>query len=446
MAPERFFLELSHPSELLRDAPHVVIVGGGFAGLRAAHVLAGKTVRVTLIDRRNFYLFQPLLYQVASGLVSQADVASPLRQMVGQAPNLQILLGEVDDLDVEANEVIFNDRRYRYDHLIIAAGAGSSYFGHDDWRAFATPMKTLEDAAAIRRQVLSALEEAEQTPDPARRQLLQSVVVIGGGVLEGLHRRCEGPPLVVTEVAAAGTGRQDQMVVAVAAVVEDHLPGLGVEVVDLAEQDLHIGGLAHHLAQGGGHVGLRHQSGGHLIEQGLKQVEIAPVDQGDPHRFPGQRMGCLETGKASAHDHHMGLLAQGEIRWGEFKEEALRCHGHWPVARTLCRFGGFGLLLSLDAANTGLIGSLIMSIASLEAFCARIAADADLRGQVHAAAGVDDIVAIAAAHGHDVDKTVLLREHARALSSASDQALAGINSWGDALMHCFGAEEAETEV
>jgi predicted ribosomally synthesized peptide with nif11-like leader len=87
-----------------------------------------------------------------------------------------------------------------------------------------------------------------------------------------------------------------------------------------------------------------------------------------------------------------------------------------------------------------------MSIASLEAFCARIAADADLRGQVHAAAGVDDIVAIAAAHGHDVDKTVLLREHARALSSASDQALAGINSWGDALMHCFGAEEAETEV
>ncbi len=181
MAPERFFLELDPPDVKLRDQPHVVIVGGGFAGLKAAHVLAGKAVRVTLIDRRNFNLFQPLLYQVASGLVSQADVASPLRQLVGQAPNVQILLGEVDDLDVDAREVIFNDRRYRYDQLILAAGATSSYFGHDDWRAFATPMKTLEDAAAIRRQVLSALEEAEQTPDPERRKLLQSVVVIGGG-------------------------------------------------------------------------------------------------------------------------------------------------------------------------------------------------------------------------------------------------------------------------
>ena len=181
MARERFFLELTPPSELLRDAPHVVIVGGGFAGLKAAHVLAGKAVRVTLIDRRNFNLFQPLLYQVASGLVSEADVASPLRQMVGQADNLQILLGEVDDIDVDAKEVIFNDRRYRYDHLIVAAGANSSYFGHDDWRAFAPPMKTLEDAAAIRRKVLTALEEAEQTPDPQKRLLLQSVVVIGGG-------------------------------------------------------------------------------------------------------------------------------------------------------------------------------------------------------------------------------------------------------------------------
>ena len=87
-----------------------------------------------------------------------------------------------------------------------------------------------------------------------------------------------------------------------------------------------------------------------------------------------------------------------------------------------------------------------MSIASLEAFCSRVAADDALRGQVHAAAGIDDIVAIAAAHGHDVDKTVLLREHARAVSKASDQALAGINSWGDALIHCFGAEQAETEI
>ena len=181
MAPERFFLELTPPTELLRNAAHVVIVGGGFAGLKAAHALAGKTVRVTLIDKRNFNLFQPLLYQVASGLVSQTDVASPLRIMLGQAPNVQILMGEVDDIDTSAQEVIFNDRRLHYDHLIVAAGATSSYFGHDEWAQFATPMKSLEDAYGIRKRVLGALEEAEQTPDPTKRRLLQSVVVVGGG-------------------------------------------------------------------------------------------------------------------------------------------------------------------------------------------------------------------------------------------------------------------------
>ena len=181
MAKERFYLELTPPSELLRDAPHVVIIGGGFAGLKAAHALAGKTVRVTLIDRRNFNLFQPLLYQVASGLVSATDVASPLRVMLGSAPNIQILMGEVDDIDPAAQVVAFGDQQLRYDHLIVAAGATSSYFGHDDWRVHATPMKSLGDAMAIRRQVLSALEEAERTTDTDRRQWLQSVVVVGGG-------------------------------------------------------------------------------------------------------------------------------------------------------------------------------------------------------------------------------------------------------------------------
>ena len=181
MAKERFFLELTPPSELLRDAPHVVIVGGGFAGLKAAHTLAGKTVRVTLIDRRNFNLFQPLLYQVASGLVSATDVASPLRVMLGSAPNIQILMGEVDDIDPAAQVVALGEQQLRYDHLIVAAGATSSFFGHDAWRVHATPMKSLGDAMAIRRQVLSALEEAERTTDTDRRQWLQSVVVVGGG-------------------------------------------------------------------------------------------------------------------------------------------------------------------------------------------------------------------------------------------------------------------------
>ena len=181
MAKERFFLELTPPSELLREAPHVVIIGGGFAGLKAAHALAGKAVRVTLIDRRNFNLFQPLLYQVATGLVSATDVASPLRVMLGAATNIQVLMGEVTDIDPTARAVTFDNHQLRYDHLIVAAGATSSFFGHDDWQAHATPMKSLSDATAIRQRVLSALEEAEHTTDPERRRLLQSVVVVGGG-------------------------------------------------------------------------------------------------------------------------------------------------------------------------------------------------------------------------------------------------------------------------
>jgi NADH dehydrogenase len=181
LAAQRFFLELEPPEESLRSAPHVVIVGGGFAGLKACQVLANQPVRVTLIDKRNFNLFQPLLYQVASGLVSAADVASPLRQMVGQAPNVQILLGEVTDIDPERREVVFNDRHYSYDHLILATGSGSSYFGHEEWRPLAPPMKILEHAQEIRRRVLMALEEAEQTPDPQLRRFLQAVVVVGAG-------------------------------------------------------------------------------------------------------------------------------------------------------------------------------------------------------------------------------------------------------------------------
>jgi len=181
MAAERFFLELEPPQTVRAEWPHVVIVGGGFAGLRACHVLRNQPVRVTLIDKRNFNLFQPLLYQVASGLVSEADVASPLRQMVGQAPNVQILLGEVSDIDPQAREIVFHDQRYRYDRLILASGSGSSYFGREEWRPLAPPMKILEHADEIRRRLLMALEEAEQTPEAQRRRFLQTAVVIGAG-------------------------------------------------------------------------------------------------------------------------------------------------------------------------------------------------------------------------------------------------------------------------
>ena len=181
MPQNHFYLELDPPAEAFRDCPHVVIVGGGFAGLKACHTLAGQPVRVTLIDKRNFNLFQPLLYQVASGLVSEADVASPLRQMVGQAPNIQILLGEVVAIDPELRQVELNGQRLGYDHLILASGSGSSYFGREEWRPLAPPMKILEHAEEIRRRLLMALEEAEQTREPQRRRFLQTALVVGAG-------------------------------------------------------------------------------------------------------------------------------------------------------------------------------------------------------------------------------------------------------------------------
>ncbi|MCP9849429.1 NAD(P)/FAD-dependent oxidoreductase [Cyanobium sp. Morenito 9A2] len=181
MAPERFFLELEPPLESLRQRPHVVIVGGGFAGLAACRALAGADLRVTLIDRRNFNLFQPLLYQVSTGLISPSDVASPLRLLVGRQANLQVLLGEVDHLDVDRRRIGFEGSDFAYDHLILAAGSGSTYFGHPEWAELAPSMKTLEDAEEIRRRLLLVMEEAERTPDSERRRHLQAVVIVGGG-------------------------------------------------------------------------------------------------------------------------------------------------------------------------------------------------------------------------------------------------------------------------
>ncbi|MEC9451948.1 MAG: NAD(P)/FAD-dependent oxidoreductase, partial [Cyanobacteriota bacterium] len=181
MGKEHFFLELEPPEERLRRAPHVVIIGGGFAGVRACKALANREVRVTLIDKRNFNLFQPLLYQVATGLVSKGDVATPLRQLVGRQFNVQVLLGEVTQLNPQDKQIVFNNKSLSYDYLVLATGSGSTYFGHEEWRSFAPPMKILEHAEEIRRRLLMAMEQAEQTTNPNARQFLQSVVIVGAG-------------------------------------------------------------------------------------------------------------------------------------------------------------------------------------------------------------------------------------------------------------------------
>lgn len=160
----------------------VVIVGGGFAGLNAARTLAGrKDVDVLLLDRRNHHLFQPLLYQVATAGLSPADIATPIRTVFSDAPNVRVLMEDVIDIDRDNHEVVTQDGRFRYDRLILATGAMHSYFGRNDWEDFAPGLKTLEQATEIRRRILLAFEEAEKEADPVLQKEWLTFVIVGGG-------------------------------------------------------------------------------------------------------------------------------------------------------------------------------------------------------------------------------------------------------------------------
>ena len=158
-----------------------MIVGGGFGGLYAARALKRAPVRVTLLDRRNHHVFQPLLYQVATAALSPGDIASPIRWILRSQSNVEVLLADAVSVDVDRRRVVLTDGEVEYDYLIVASGATHVYFGHDEWRPVAPGLKTLEDALAIRRRVLLAFERAEREPDPARRKALLTFVVIGGG-------------------------------------------------------------------------------------------------------------------------------------------------------------------------------------------------------------------------------------------------------------------------
>lgn len=161
--------------------PRVVIVGGGFGGLTAAQSLRRAPVQVTLVDRTNHHLFQPLLYQVASAGLSPADIASPIRSVLSRQDNAQVLMAEVARIDLASRTVVLTDGELAYDFLVLAAGAQSTYFGHEAWEAYAPSLKTLEDAIEIRRRVLLAFERAERETDEGRRRALLTFVVIGGG-------------------------------------------------------------------------------------------------------------------------------------------------------------------------------------------------------------------------------------------------------------------------
>ena len=161
--------------------PRVVIIGAGFGGLEAAKKLSGQAVQVTVVDRTNYHLFQPLLYQVATAALSPADIAAPVRAILSKCENMEVILAEVQSIDVNARKVKMVDDELDYDYLILATGARHSYFEHPEWEKLAPGLKSLEDAVEIRRRILMAFEYAEKISDEAARKAAMTFVIIGGG-------------------------------------------------------------------------------------------------------------------------------------------------------------------------------------------------------------------------------------------------------------------------
>src|SRR6184192_3952762 len=164
-----------------RKQPRVIIVGAGFGGLEAAKKLVCEAVSLTVIDRTNYHLFQPLLYQVATAALSPADIAAPVRAILSKCRNVEVILEEVQSVDVDAKKVKTVDLEIDYDYLILATGARHSYFGHDEWEKLAPGLKSLEDAVEIRRRLLLAFEYAEKISDAAAKAAAMTFVIIGGG-------------------------------------------------------------------------------------------------------------------------------------------------------------------------------------------------------------------------------------------------------------------------
>src|SRR5229473_2378870 len=163
------------------ERPHIVIIGAGFGGLSAAMRLGKVGADVTVIDRRNYHLFQPLLYQVATAALSPADIAAPIRGILARQANTRVTLGAVTGIDIAGRAVLIGERRVPYDMLVIASGAREAYFGHDEWASVTLGLKKIDDATAMRRRILVAFERAEDSDDEAERRRLLTFVIVGGG-------------------------------------------------------------------------------------------------------------------------------------------------------------------------------------------------------------------------------------------------------------------------
>ena len=247
--PRRHTPSLSFPAKPMSHGakqPHVVILGGGFGGLSAARRLHKAPVRITLIDRANHHLFQPLLYQVATASLAAPSIAAPLRQILERQNDVTVLMDKVSAIDVARRAVRCADRTLDYDFLIVATGAVPGYYGHDEWRRFAPALKTMDDALLIRRRVLRAFENAERESDPARRQAWLSFVVVGGGptgvelagtlielarhTLAGEFRRCD-PANVSVYLVEAGARLLPDMAESMSRKAREQLQSRGVQVL-----------------------------------------------------------------------------------------------------------------------------------------------------------------------------------------------------------------------
>src|SRR5256885_1013249 len=164
------------------ETKHVVVLGGGLGGLTFCQTFDHPDARLTLFDRQNHHLFQPLLYQVATAGLSAVDIAQPIRAIVSRKPNLEVIMGEVTAIDLAAKKVrLASGAEFSYDYLVLGLGGVTSYFGHDEWAQFAPGLKSLDDALKIRRKILLAFERAETETDETRRKELMCIAVIGGG-------------------------------------------------------------------------------------------------------------------------------------------------------------------------------------------------------------------------------------------------------------------------
>ena len=165
----------------MEKTAHILVIGGGFGGLTFCQQFHHPHARITIVDKHNHHLFQPLLYQVATAGLSAPEIAQPIRSILSEREDITVLMDEVRDLNLTAKEVTLRERTLKYDYLVLAVGGCTGYFGHPEWAEFAPGLKSLEDAIRIRRQVLLAFERAENESDPAERARLMTLVVVGGG-------------------------------------------------------------------------------------------------------------------------------------------------------------------------------------------------------------------------------------------------------------------------